>query len=146
MECAICMLPMNPGTFTTTLCNHNFHKNCLCAWFNSRIEEPATCPLCRADIKYDKGVINYWDTNRKILKRIENPTGDYFFYRNGKRKYSLKINRKENNRVIGGEIYSRFRFDNKIIVTPDLINKHYDKLEKMIQDENYDIFDDLSKF
>ena len=144
MECSICIQSMGPGSYTTTVCGHSFHKNCLCSWFNARLDEPATCPLCRADIKYDKGVIKYWDTDKKKLKLIQNQDGDYFFYPDtSRRKYFLKIDRKQNNKIIGGVLYARFRFEKNIHISEEFINLHYNKLLKLQSDDNYDIFDDL---
>ena len=143
MECAICMLPMNPGTFTTTLCNHNFHKNCLCAWFNSRIGEPATCPLCRTQIEYDRGIVEYWDPHSRKIKNIQNSKGNYGFYYNGKKKYYLEIDRRNDNKIIGGIIYGKFRFDNIIKLNSKLIQKYRKELDKMQTNENYDIREDI---
>lgn len=50
MECCICLEEINDD-FTTTSCNHHFHKNCLQRWFK---DQPSykhggwgKCPMCR---------------------------------------------------------------------------------------------------
>ena len=42
-ECSICLEQITEDTNFTTICNHNFHKNCLGKWCNTN----KTCPSCR---------------------------------------------------------------------------------------------------
>jgi len=50
MSCPICWEDINNNSFTT-ICDHQFHKNCLERWlFNHQ-----TCPMCR-EILYIKPV------------------------------------------------------------------------------------------
>lgn len=143
MECPICIQPINPSNMYETVCGHRFHKNCLCTWFNSRLSESASCPLCREDIKYDRGIVEYWDPTNLKIKRIQNSKGDYAFYPNGKQRYSLKIDRKQNNRIIGGKIYNVYNFDREINLNTHFIREHYPKLIQLQQNSNYDIYNDL---
>lgn len=145
MECSICMLPMPLGTYIETLCGHKFHKNCLCNWFNIKKNQKATCPLCRSDIKYDRGITTFWDQNKKHIKKTEYAREEIFFYKNGKRRYLLNINRNRNNddKILGGIIYGKFRFDRNLILNDTLINNNLFEIQKMRLDENYDILDEI---
>lgn len=43
--CAICL--NNNGTFIKTVCNHEFHENCLNEW----IKYKENCPICRQNLE-----------------------------------------------------------------------------------------------
>ena len=43
--CAICL--NNNGTFIKTVCNHEFHKDCLNEW----IKYKENCPICRQNLE-----------------------------------------------------------------------------------------------
>ena len=47
--CSICLQSILPVDLCRTNCNHEFCKECLDHWFNSK---RSSCPLCRTDIKY----------------------------------------------------------------------------------------------
>jgi hypothetical protein len=49
--CPICYEAWNttPDAIIQTHCGHNFHRECLTAWFgNENVENANTCPSCRA--------------------------------------------------------------------------------------------------
>ena len=79
----------------TTLCGHFYHKNCLARWFNT--SGKSECPMCRSDIKYDRGCVAYWPDGS--VKRIQNARSDVGFYQNGKKKYKLAL--EAHNEVLG---------------------------------------------
>ena len=43
--CAICL--NNNGTFIKTVCNHEFHEDCLNEW----IKYKENCPICRQNLE-----------------------------------------------------------------------------------------------
>jgi|SaaInlV_100m_DNA_2_1039680.scaffolds.fasta_scaffold01519_4 hypothetical protein len=47
-ECCICLEDIKSGSYLTTCCKQNIHKECLKKWCKKAIEnkELATCPLC----------------------------------------------------------------------------------------------------
>lgn len=50
-SCPICYDDWNNGSesIIQTHCGHNFHRDCLTAWFgNENLENSNTCPSCRA--------------------------------------------------------------------------------------------------
>jgi hypothetical protein len=51
-ECAICLCAYEAEDTTTVLpCAHHFHKDCVSAWFQSRlVTQRAFCPLCKGDV------------------------------------------------------------------------------------------------
>jgi hypothetical protein len=47
--CSICFISLgeNPP-ITTTVCNHQFHTECLCQWLRrTNVKERTNCPVCR---------------------------------------------------------------------------------------------------
>lgn len=51
MECSICFQDMT--TYTTTPCNHRFHKACITRWAYAdehKDKHLIPCPLCRRDL------------------------------------------------------------------------------------------------
>ena len=146
-ECNICLSTVDPRHATITHCGHYYHKNCLCSWFNSRLHLPATCPTCRADLKYERGVVKYYSGNTadigqlRRVKLIQNINGDYFFYPDRNQKYFLKIDRK-NNMIIGGSLYNRTNTEGKMI-TPQMLERHREKFERLLLDEDYEIFGEV---
>ena len=146
-ECNICLLAVDPRHATLTHCGHYYHKNCLCSWFNSRIHLPANCPTCRADLKYERGVVEYYSGNTadmgqlRRVKLIQNTDGDYFFYPDRNQKYFLKIDRK-NNIIKGGSLYNRTNTEGKMI-TPQMLERHREKFERLLLDEDYEIFGEV---
>ena len=48
-ECAVCLVPFEPGVETVPLpCNDNhvFHKDCILSW----AQQSYTCPICRKSV------------------------------------------------------------------------------------------------
>ena len=120
------MSAVDPRHATITHCGHYYHKNCLCSWFNSRLHLPPTCPTCRTDLKYERGVVKYYRVqtethNIRRLKLIQNTEGDYFFYPDRNQKYFLKIDRKD-NKITGGSLYNRTNTEGKMI-TPHMLGE-----------------------
>ena len=141
LECNICLQKLDVRHATRTICGHYYHKNCLCGWFNSRLHLPATCPTCRGDLRYEKGIVEYYDVEKRELKLIQNPDGDYFFYPNGNRKYYLKIDRLS-NKIIGGTLYDKSNTRKKEIGIK-MLEKHQDKLDRLRLDDTYEIFKEV---
>lgn len=141
VECNICLQRVDIRHCTSTICGHYYHKNCLCNWFNSRLHLPPTCPTCRGDLRYEKGVVKYYDYDRLQLKSIQNTDGEYFFYPDRNRKYFLEIDRVT-ERITGGTLYNRNNTQNKVI-TPDMLERYRDKFERLMVDENYEIFGEV---
>ena len=42
-ECCICLTSITPCLRQTTMCNHQFHNDCITKWLTKHIK----CPLCR---------------------------------------------------------------------------------------------------
>lgn len=125
--CNICLQMLDIRHATKTICGHYYHKNCLCKWFNSRLHLSATCPTCRGNLQYDKGIVTYYDFEKTQLKLIQNSIGDYLFYPDGNKMYFLKINRK-NDTIIGGLLYNRNNTESKKI-TEEMIERHQNKFD-----------------
>lgn len=141
LECNICLQKLDVRQATRTICGHYYHKNCLCEWFNSRLHLPPTCPTCRGDLRYEKGIMIYYDLDKMDLKLIQNPDGDYFFYPNRFRKYFLKINRI-NDTIVGGVLYNKTNTKAKII-TEEMLEQNQEKFNRLRLDETYEIFEEL---
>ena len=154
--CAICLIDIKKcGNVSqdgyTTLCGHYFHKNCLARWFNT--SGKSECPMCRSDIKYDRGCVVYWPDGS--VKRIQNARSDIGFYQNGKKKYKLVLNRLDRlapggigrdlclEMIQGGEIWGRFRFEGHRKLDADFIGLYGEMLVRMAEDGEYDIWEDL---
>ena len=76
MDCCICLEEIKDD-FTTTSCNHNFHKKCLQTWFK---DQPAyknggwgKCPMCRRpsfeDDEFNR-IPNAFQIFRSTVKRM----------------------------------------------------------------------------
>lgn len=145
MTCSICMEDNSMETFPTQ-CNHYFHKDCITEWFNSqnKLNQEITCPMCRCDLKYEQGVVEYYEElidGIKLLKRLQNVESDIGFYPDGTRKYILKIDRTKNE-IIGGKVYNKEN-TTYIELSKELITKNYPLLLRQQEDSNYYLFDDL---
>ena len=145
-ECNICLEAVDTSHATITHCGHFYHKNCLCSWFNSKLHSPPTCPTCRADLKYERGVVKYYSEHGDIhqlrrVKLIQNTDGDYFFYPSSKIKYFLEIDRKT-NLITGGFVMNKDNTERKEI-TPEIIETQYEKLEQQRNDDDYDLWEEL---
>lgn len=135
--CSICLEEINENGYTT-LCGHTFHKNCLSRWFNTDLQR-TTCPLCREDIIYDRGINEYYSNLQ--IKKIINVEGQIMFYSNGNIKHNIKINRIL-NRIISAELHDES--NNNIVFIPyNLIQNYQNKLEHELNDDNYNILENI---
>lgn len=49
-ECPICINESTDNPFHVTLCNHNFHINCLFIWISGTNDSNKKCPMCRTGL------------------------------------------------------------------------------------------------
>ena len=57
LTCSICLCLINKDDVdsVTTLCNHFYHRDCICEWINSSYVP--TCPLCRSNLVTKDGFL-----------------------------------------------------------------------------------------
>jgi hypothetical protein len=44
-DCPICLFQIDTSNIRTTICSHEFHRDCLEQWFTVK----SSCPLCRTE-------------------------------------------------------------------------------------------------
>jgi hypothetical protein len=64
-ECSVCLTEINDSDKCITDCNHEFCKQCLDKWFDSK---KLSCPLCRKDINY----FQHQGNNTRVVCVIKN--------------------------------------------------------------------------
>ena len=136
MSCSICLNEITENNYTT-LCGHSFHKNCLSRWFNSHITDTATCPMCRGNIIYDRGMVEYWNVDNMLIKKIIDVKGETMFYQNGNLKHVISIDRIT-NQIRGGIIYNESN-TYKYELTNNDITYNTNQLNRQLQEDDYSI-------
>ena len=139
MNCPICLNVLTDDDFYTTMCGHQFHHNCLETWFNTSLQSEATCPVCREDLMYDRGIVLYYPNQQ--IKKIINIEGQIMFYPNGNIKHNFKINRHTNE--ILSVILKDETDNNTIIIHQELVPIYKNKLDRELYDENYHILSNI---
>jgi hypothetical protein len=72
-ECVICFEEFSIGAPVRKIpvCQHVFHSKCIDEWFHAKLQDSThKCPLCNADINYDKVLEAIKDIKNKVTNQV----------------------------------------------------------------------------